>query len=1034
MESIKLLQGELNKLSDSATENSLYTPLTLFLKLFATEINHPYEINPIVIESLVLNNVSIGFPDLTVKAKYHNWQSIGWIEVKNPNQSLDNPVFKEQFDRYKGSLSNVLFTNLREWALYQWDRNDKPQLVKQAHFDVRQSDNDSKSIKELLTLFLQGKPLLTTTPKKLAVTLAKRAKLLSRQIEETLEYENTRPSTQSYLRDLKASFEKTLIDDMDSHQFANIVAETLAYSLFLGALEYKKLKRKDTFSIVTAGDYLPKNVPILRELYSLAVKTSDRHDNIKYAIQSLVEQLEHSNIEKIYSRFKDHKITEDPVIYFYEPFLHEYDKDEKDKRGVFYTPKEVVDFIVRGVDHILINSFNRRGGIAHFSEDHPEETVHILDPAAGTGTFLMSAIQLVYEKNVKLKNLGEHIFIRMFSDVVRKHILKNFYAFELLVAPYAIAHLKLTLELERLGFSFDKVLDNERLGIYLTNTLDDPDRVLDDMPLFPTISEEAKLATDVKNKKPILVIMGNPPYSVKSANTGVWITGLMERYKRAVKSERNIQPLSDDYIKFIRFSEWKIENTGSGIVAMITNHSFIDGLIHRGMREQLMKTYDEIFIMDLHGNTTIGEQNPIGGSDQNVFPIKQGVCIFFFVKKEIPNLDLQSKVYHSELWGTKKYKLEALFNLKFNEVKWNRLLPEETKNFFFVPKDSSLNEEYASYPKVDKIFTQYSCGVVTSNDQQFIDFDSINLINKNAELLKDFKEPTIVNYLYRPFDIRKILYQPTFLGRARLNLMKNYLRGQNIGLICSKQFASHKYFTTFISNTINDKSSQPFAPFYNFPLYLYQEFQGEIVQSSNLKQEFIDQIKSKLEVKTLSPDEVFYYIYAVMHSPIYRDRYLEQLKIDFPRIPFTTDNFKFDKMVILGKKLINLHLLGENPFDKNPTIFSDKLKWDITFSLTEEGKIKPDTETHTIDDIKYMKNEKQLFINKYAYFEGIKPEVWGFYIGGYQVIDKWLKERKRHAITLSADDLLHVMKVSISINETIKTMQEIDTVISFPLD
>lgn len=806
--------------------------------------------------------------------------------------------------------------------------------------------------------------------------------------------------------------------------------------MLLAALEYQKKPASQPFSLHSAYEYLPKNIPLLREMYQLTVKTAEKQETIKFAVIGIIEQLDNTDLKAIYSKLSNHLEDEDPIIHFYEPFLAEYDIDEKNNRGVFYTPKQVVDFIVRGVDHLLKTKLDKPQGLSTYSQGNPEKSVHLLDPATGTGTFIISAVQ-----HSNLKQLGEEIFKKQFQNTVKNHILKHFYAFELMVAPYTIAHLKLTLELQRLGFDFESVYndsdkDNDRLKIYLANTLDAPKELTDYHTqgfgaYFESITREVQDANRVKTQEPVLVILGNPPYSVSSSNKGAWITELMDSYKKAVRSERNIQPLSDDYIKFIRFAQWKIEQTGQGIVAMITNHSFLGGLIHRGMRQELMKTFDEIYLMDLHGNTTVGEKNPSSGVDQNIFPIRQGVCIFFFIKKKTP-LE-KAEVYHAELWGDKKTKLGLLGAQKFYSVKWQRLDPEKTQNFFFAPKNINYSSEYNNYVSLERIFSIYSSGIKTHHDNELVSFDK-------------FTANTNKKYLYRPFDIRYINYDLKKVERHRFEVMRHILHS-NIALINCNQFSSKQYFTSFVTNILTDISSQPFASYHIFPLYSYE---SDLLSSKypNINLEFIEQFDRKLfpekyqqtidlidkmheekPVPTITPQQIFYYAYAILHTPTYRTRYTEELKIDFPRLPLTTNKDLFYKLVEKGNELVNLHLLGENPFDERTTIFADSGKWNVHMNSLETDEEVTEDKKYLVTKVLYDPVGLKVYFNDYSYFEGIEKEVWEFYIGGYQVLDRWLKERKKHNRILSSEDMIHFMKIVVSLRETINLMKEIDRLI-----
>jgi len=648
---IELLKQKIAKIKDTATERSYYPLLCGFFEEYAKSGTLKFR-DPRATpeETSTQYEHKVGFPDITIR---NGNDLIGWIEVKTPQENLNAEKFQEQFSKYKESLENIIFTNLREWQLWQWEEGE-PKKTAETFFDLTDINNASSEEFELfLTKFFEGRAYQTRTPKQLALALAKKTRLLSKQVEEALE----KSEADSDLRKLKETFEKTLIQDISEHQFANMVAETMAYSLFLAALEHSRRDGAE-LTLTNAIDYLPTNVPILADLYSLIKKVSSTIPTIYEATRLLVDQLNASEIERIHQKLVEHKPGEDPVIQFYEPFLKEYDPKEREARGVYYTPKPVVDYIVKSVDWLLRNRFNKAKGLA-------DESVHLLDPATGTGTFLMSAIQEIYA-NIKKENssLGDEMVKREFNRVVLSHILKHFYGFELLIAPYAIAHLKLTLEVERLGFDFantkdDNDKDNDRFKVYLANTLDDPNKPPQKLFGFDSIPQESEKAREVKKNVPILAIVGNPPYSnFGRMNRGEWILNLLKDYKKGLK-ERKIN-LDDDFIKFIRFAQWKLEQTGQGIFAMITSNTFIDGITHRQMRRSLMDTFDEIYIYNLHGSSRKGETTPDGGKDENVFNIQSGVSINIFVKH--PKKENETIIKYCDLWGLRENKFATLLD------------------------------------------------------------------------------------------------------------------------------------------------------------------------------------------------------------------------------------------------------------------------------------------------------------------------------------------------------------------------------------
>lgn len=1065
MNSFQYLQAELEKIRDYQTERSFYPILKQFLIDFAKEgLQLKQDVNVISEASSKVHEDDVGFPDLTVQIQSYGYKTLGWVEVKLPKDNLNDDKFKEQFERYTDSLENVLFTNLKEWVLYQWDDKGKAKKVAACLFDANVLQSDTKPVIEVLSRFFEGKVLELKTPKQLALALARKTRLLSKQVQETLREALANNNLSHDLVKLRNAFSDTLIADLKDHQFANMAAETIAYSFFLAALEHQKRGKEEPLTISTAIDYLPTSVPILGQLYDLFAKSASKHESIKLAVEALLEQLQKADMEKINKILSKHEVGKDPVINFYEPFLAEYDPVEREARGVYYTPKQVVDYIIRGVDYLLKEKFGKIAGIG-------DPDVHLLDPATGTGTFLMSAIELIHQQKQKqFGAIGDTVVRKEFIRVVENHILKHFFGFELMIAPYAIAHLKLTLLLEDLGFSFDMTKDNgkdddDRLRIYLANTLEEPHNIEDKgtqlnlLGLYEAISDESEAASLVKSKEPIMVIVGNPPYSnFGQMNRNDWILSLLKDYKKDLK-EKKIN-IDDDYIKFIRFAQWKIEKTGEGIIAFITNNSFIDGVTHRQMRKNLMESFDEIYIYNLHGSVRKSEVCPDGSRDENVFNIMTGVSINIFIKNKKRNPE-GCKVYYQDLWGVKTHKLdEVLENTEIESTKWIKLDPSEPY-FFFAEKDLS-DVEYLDYWSLKDIFLELSSGVKSERDSLTIHFDKKSLVGtikdfrlesedqlkikyklrkdsrdwklKNA--IADLREHTdddslIKRIYYRPYDERWIWYSGKtrgFIGTPGYKISK-YLLRNNLGLIFPRMCKGTNGFqhgmvcSTIIDVAVGDAYSG--SGTYFAPLFIYE---GE-AKSVNFNIKFIDIITSEIGHSfTLgSIVKVFDYIYGILYLPQYRKKYAEQLKIDFPRIPLPSQAIEaglinrknskeaFEVISRFGFELRQLHLLTH-------TIFADSSKWAV-----QVGGNKPEVlEDWKVKKVVYKPAERRVYVNDGQYFEGVDPEVWHYNIGGYQVLDKWLKDRKKAERCLSSEDIIHYCKVIVSLRETIKLVKSFE--------
>ncbi|RME65402.1 MAG: DNA methyltransferase, partial [Nitrospirae bacterium] len=749
---------------------------------------------------------------------------------------------------------------------------------------------------------------------------------------------------------------------------------------------------------------------------------------MQWVVDDIAEVLAVTDVHRILHDYFHEGRGRDPIVHFYETFLTEYDPGTREKRGVYYTPEPVVSYIVRSVHRLLKEDFQRPDGLA-------DPGVTLLDPAAGTLTFPAEAAQVALKEFTSRYGEGGK------ENFLRQHILKNLYAFELMMAPYAIGHLKISFLLEEMGY---RMADDERFRFYLTNTLEMDELEQTSLPGMSSLSEESHEAGRIKKAQPILVVMGNPPYSVSSANRSGFIEKEMEVYKKDVKAERNIQPLSDDYIKFLRFAQWKVEQTGTGVVGMITNNSYLSGLIHRGMRRHLLETFNEIYILNLHGSSRIGEQTPEGDRDENVFDIQQGVCIGIFVKTR--NQKSNEKVFYYDLYGMRKDKYEFLKTHDLTTTRWKTLRPT-MPYYFFVPKDFS-HDEYQGFWSVKDIFRESSSGVKTHRDHFLVGFTKEEVkqrmmvftgnlpdevVRKGLRLrdTRDWKftaarqclqsmdwQKHIIPYSYRAFDTRYICYIPALIDRGcdRWSMMRQFFK-ENIGLVTTRLLnrEAKSFHHAFVNTNVIDigfLSSKTSETSYIFPLYLYsfkngteedpvgdrpsrkrqghQDIQQLMLQEPtatygqdrrpNLSEVFLNYIRT-LYKRPPSAEEIFYYIYGVLYSNIYRKRYAEFLKIDFPRVPFTEDRRLFNRLSQLGQRLVNLHLMEEGSLPE-PV---------VRFQGRGTGKV---------EKLQYIADRGILYINRDQFFEGIKEEVYRYQIGGYQVLDKYLKDRKTRTLSL----------------------------------
>jgi len=992
---------------------------------------------------------------------------IGYIEAKDIDKDLNAKQYKEQFTRYKDALDNLIITN---YTWFQFFLNGKLQ------HEIKIAEIDENRIKPLPENFAQFENLIQNfctyigqtikSSKKLAKMMASKARLLQNILTQAITSdEKTQENTQ--LKEQYESFKKILIHDLKPKDFADIYAQTLAYGMFAARLHDPTL---DDFSRQEAAELIPKSNPFLRKLFQY-IAGYDIDERIKSIVDNLADVFRATDVDALLHNFGKSTQTQDPIIHFYETFLAEYDPKLRKSRGVWYTPEPVVNFIVRAVDDILKTEFNLSKGLADTSkikikvdtdiidkrkgeykkEEKEVHKVQILDPAAGTGTFLAEVVRNIY--NQYFQNMQG-----AWSEYVDEHLIPRLNGFELLMASYTMAHLKLDMLLSETGY---KPKRDNRFQIYLTNSLEEyhPETGT----LFASwLSNEAHEANHVKRDTPVMVVLGNPPYSVSSSNTGEWIKNLLFKYKKDL-NEKKIN-LDDDYIKFIRYGQYFIDKNGEGILAYISNNSFLDGITHRQMRKSLLTSFDKIFILDLHGNAKKKEICPNGSKDENVFDIQQGVSINIFIKTS--ENSKKCIVKHYDIFGKRDKKYNFLNSNNFNEINYNSI-KNRSPNYFLVPKDFCLEDKYITGFKIDNLFVNSVSGIETIRDSITIHFtlkslkkvvkDFLNLTDE--EILKKYntadsrdwkisraKEDIIKNINhdkvwqnvnYRPFDIRKTFYtgkQNGFVCNGRYTVMKHMLE-KNIALIAKRGFDEDKSSVSFITKYISDRRfwTRPGMQGAEsvFPLYLYSTSDSHDMfinkpRTPNLNPEIVQRIADKLNLTfipekeqtkgTFAPVDILDYIYAVLHSPTYREKYKEFLKIDFPRVPYPKDPATFWKLVKFGSELRQIHLLESPKVEKYITTYPvdgdnvvtrriTKKDWEITNPAKQLGRI---------------------WINDTQYFDKIPLVAWEFYIGGYQPAQKWLKDRRGRK--LSFEDILHYQRIVVALTETDKLMKEIDTI------
>ncbi|MBN2395270.1 MAG: N-6 DNA methylase [Candidatus Atribacteria bacterium] len=959
---------------------------------------------------------------------------VGYIEAKSPGTNLDQIETSEQLERYLNTFPNLILTDFYEFRLYrEGELIDKVSIGR--HFTARQlkATPPLESVEEFTTLlekFFAFKLPKTFTAEKLAVELAKRTRFLRDQVVvEELRDEDAGGGDLS--RFYKA-FKRYLIASLTPEQFADLYSQTITYGLFAA-----RTRANGEFNRKLAFDYIPPTIGILRDVFRF-ISWGELSPQMAVIVEDITAVLNAADINSILDQYYKEGRGEDPIVHFYETFLNEYDPQTRERRGVYYTPEPVVKYIVRSVHQLLKEKFDLPDGLA-------DPKVTVLDPAAGTLTFPAEAIRLAVEEYVEKYGEGGK------KGFIRDQILKNFYAFELMMAPYAIGHMKISILLESLGY---KLQADDRFQLYLTNTLEMEEIDQIDIPGIHSLSEESQLAGRVKKEEPILVIIGNPPYSAIPANTNEWTEKLLKEdvdeaqsyYKidDAPLGERTSQWLQDDYVKFLRFAQWKIQKAGQGIVAMITNHSYLDNPTFRGMRQSLMKTFTEIYILDLHGNKLKREKSPNGSKDDNVFEIRQGVAITIFIRQSQYG---EKFIKHQHLFGVRDHKYNWLLTYDVNNANYERIFPR-SPFYFFIPRKTKDIQYYLDWLQITDIFPLNGIGMTTARDDFVIDENKHELINrimtfKNSDLddeglhevfeirekkgwsirdawnhLQHIDDSDLVNYiekvLYRLFDDRYIFYHDSIVWRTAKRVMNHMLNGENIALLTKRQGKREPYSYFFVSDLICESCvfESSYANNSLFPLYLYSNNkQKELFDEmgNERKPNILPDLSKKLNSsfsKILSPEEIFNYIYGIFYSNIFRDTYREFLKVDFPRVPFTADFELFKKISLKGKDLVDLHLL------RSPLIDQHSVRYQGT------------GDNNFIKKPIYIEEDKHLKINDSYYFEGVEPYIWKYQIGGRRVLASYLKYKRGRRMS----DPRHFIHIATALEKTIEIQEEIDAI------
>ncbi|EKE5491735.1 N-6 DNA methylase [Campylobacter jejuni] len=1046
-----MLKAYLENIKDISTNDKEHTHRTALQNLLQAIKDNQDKQNKISIKQEPNNDKEgRGAPDFLITKDF---LTLGYIENKRVNANLDNIIKSDQILKYTKLSPNIILTDYLRFILLSL--NDKNEIiickeVKICSLDEIKSviknqsllETKTKELNELFAIFFSKIP----NPINSALDFANHLSLRTRILKDEL----LLSSKNETLLSLFNTFKETLYKELSYEEFCDSFAQTLTYSLFLAKLNNDTAKEID---LNNAKKFIPKSFPLIRSVSGFLDDSFENLENIKWLLEEIINIINHIDITSIIKELnktgeKDlfnrsilstHK---DPYLHFYETFLASYDPKLREVRGVYYTPAPVVNFIINAIDEILKQDFNHKKGLS----EALNKDITLLDFATGTGTFLLEAFRKALEPiNKNSVNYNPKVLIDKFCG------------FEFLIAPYTIAHLKISQSFKE---EFNSPLnDDESLKIALTNTLyfkSISKEQNDQNTLFTLIdlTKEFKKAQKIKEEQ-ILIITGNPPYSGASSNKGLyedeikisyglepskanlndeqkkWISSYLKEkskqntstfkaiYKKhKLENEKNPKWLLDDYVKFIRFAQSKIDSQENGIFAFISNNSFLDNPTFRGMRYSLMQSFDKIYILNLHGDTRKKEKAPDGSKDDNVFDIMQGVSINIFIKQN--SKAKNTKIYYHDLYGKRKDKYEFLYENDLNSIKWT-LVKNNEPFYLFLPQNNDLLEEYNKGISVKDIFMLLSVGIVSAKDSILISTNTEKLKQQIHDYYNEFDKKNIKEIAYRPFDTQKIYYDIKKVERPRIETMEHFLENENIGLICDRGTKLNNIDNIFISSKIIDLHLVGSGSYVS-PLYLYpttrskkflkkenpnfneENFTSKIENFKESFRTFIDELYKE----KFSPQNILGYIYAVLFHKIYREKYFDFLKIDFPKIPFTKDKNTFKNLSKLGLKLINLHLL------KN-----DELDFNVGEALFKDIKNK----NFKIQKIKYNKDTKELFINESLYFNKVSPEIYEFKIGGYAVLDKYLKSHKEEDI-----DHKHFTLIIQTLDETLKIQDEISKI------
>ncbi|MBP3213234.1 MAG: N-6 DNA methylase [Bacteroidaceae bacterium] len=1023
---------------------------------------------------IVINDgarIECGAPDFQVIEKA-NRLPVFYVETKPMGDTdLDGKTHnKEQFDRYKKSLSYVIFTDYLEFHFYIDEQPvEKITLIERRDNTLFLKKDNQPRFESLMSSFGTATPTPLHSATALAEHMAEKARLLESVIYQTIERafksrqqydedeDNEEIEPSEDLVDLYEAFKSVLNEGLNTRVFADLYAQTVTYGLFAARLQNNDDYKE--FSRLTAGIFIPKTYPLLRQIFQ-SLTSSYIDDSFAWIIDDLVALFRITDVKRLLESYYNSTHRNDPMIRFYEDFLHAYDPQKKDICGVYYTPEQVVSFMVRSVDEILQSQFDLPWGLADYSTIEHEvvdtkahdpnspdgfkrkmrefHRVQILDPATGTGTFLAEIVKVIYSK---FQNQPA-----MWQPYVDSALFPRLNGFEFMMAPYSIAHIKLDLLLAETGY---KHTGKKRLNIYLADSLKEPSSNPVTTNFAYKLSREIKKADRIKRDKPIMVMVGNPPYNGESINKGEWIMKKLEQYKREPGLNYNIKDtkwVNDDYVKFIRLAQNYIERGGKGVVAYINPHGYLDNPTFRGMRYELLKAFDEIRIINLHGNSKKKERCPDGSKDENVFNILQGVCINIFIKTGQKQEGELAKVFYADVWGKKRKKLDFLKVSTIKDLQFTEVRPKAPR-YYFVPMDYSREEEFFSGLNLAETFGVGGVGMCTKRDSiayqhtsramkdvlyDFKDMSESDVKQKygikkeSGDQKVAFAQKNIQQYgvkdeyihvaMYRPFDKRYTYLTNKsngFIVRPVYDIMHHFVDTDNLGLIIGQQgqvVGDMPWNLAFITDCITDLNVFYRGGGYVYPLYVTEQISDKMEVRLNIKPAVLKEIEKRLG-KSVEPHELLYYIYAILHSNYYREIYKPYLDYNFPHIPFPQKD-TYPELANLGKQLVNLHLMHQSS------------SWAVEATYHGEGDNKVAAFLFEKDAI--QKEIGKVKINETQYFDHISEIAYNFHVGGYQPLQKWLKDRKGEILDI--EGIRHYQEIVYAITETLRLMNEIDKI------